>query len=134
MDWTIITSAISIICGSSTIVTFIIYRKQQKRFKTAEAFEKEVIALRATVEILQNQVTFLDKRTNNMQELVISKDAYIGQLSQQKHPREIKHAKNKSAINKAYDCGHCSDISSCPVLKQRAANEEAYLNELNKTK
>ncbi|MDL2310317.1 hypothetical protein LJC39_04295 [Parabacteroides sp. OttesenSCG-928-B22] len=132
MDWTILISIISILCGSSTVITFILYRKQQKRFKTAEAFEKEVVALKNTVEILQQQVTFQEGRISDTQKLVINKDAYITQLSQEKHTLEIKNSKNKSAINKAYSCEHCSDISLCPVLKQRTVNEEAYLNELKK--
>jgi TPP-dependent indolepyruvate ferredoxin oxidoreductase alpha subunit len=109
----------------------VLYRKQQKRFKTAEAFEKEVTALKTTVEILQQQVAFQEGRINETQKLVINKDAYIAQLSQEKHAIEIKHAKNKSAINKAYGCGHCSDASLCPVLKQRTENEEEYLKTLN---
>jgi preprotein translocase subunit YajC len=131
MDLSILTSIISILCGSSTVITFILYRKQQKRFKTAEAFEKEVTALKTTVEILQQQVAFQEGRINETQKLVINKDAYIAQLTQEKHALEIKNSKNKSAINKAYSCGHCSDISLCPVLKQRTANEEEYLKTLN---
>ena len=134
MDWTLITSIVSLLCGSTTIVTFVLYRKQQKRFKTAEAFEKEVIALKGTVEILQQQITFQENRITDTQKLVINKDAYIAQLSHEKHVLEVKHAKNKSAINKAYGCIHCSDASLCPVLVQKAANEESYLTELkNKT-
>lgn len=132
MDWTILTSIISILCGSSTVITFMLYRKQQKRFKTAEAFEKEVTALRATVEILQQQVTFQEGRITDTQKLVINKDAYISQLSHEKHVLEVKHAKNKSAVNKAYSCSHCPDAALCPVLIQRAANEEEYLKSLEK--
>lgn len=131
MDWTIIISLISILCGSTTVVTFVLYRKQQKRFKTAEAFEKEVVALKATVESMQNQISFYDGRLNEMQKLVIGKDAYISQLTEDKHTLEIKNSKNKSAMNKAYSCSFCNDVSECPVIMQRAANEEAYLRELN---
>jgi|GEM_PF-1870859 len=131
MDWTIITSIISILCGSSTVITFILYRKQQKRFKTAEAFEKEVDALKNTVESMRQQLLFYDGRLAEMQNLVIGKDAYISQLTLDKHRLEVKNSKNKSAMNRAYSCGHCSDISLCPVLKQRAANDEEYLKTLN---
>jgi uncharacterized membrane-anchored protein YhcB (DUF1043 family) len=131
MDWTIITSILSILCGSSTIITFILYRKQQKRFKTAEAFEKEVDALKNTVETMRQQLQFYDGRLAEMQKLVVGKDVYISQLTQDKHTLEVKNSKNKSAMNKAYSCDHCSDIALCPVLKQRAANEEEYLNSLN---
>lgn len=131
IDWTILTSLISVLAGSSTIVTFIIYRKQQKRFKTAEAFEKEVTALKTTVEILQQQVTFQEGRINDTQKLVINKDAYIAQLSKEKHILEIKNSKNKSAINQAYRCELCNDFTSCPVLVQRTANDEEYFKSLN---
>lgn len=132
MDWMVVTSIVSVLAGSSTIVTFILYRKQQKRFKTAEAFEKEVDALKNTVETMRQQLQFYDGRLTEMQKLVVGKDLYIGQLTQEKHTLEVKNSKNKSAMNKAYGCVHCSDVSLCPVLMQRAANEEAYLNELKK--
>lgn len=132
MDGTLLTSIISILCGSTTIVTFLLYRKQQKRFKTAEAFEKEVVALQNTVETMRRQLEFYDGRLSEMQKLVVGKDVYISQLSLDKHTLEIKNSKNKSAMNKAYSCEHCSDISLCPVLRQRAANEEEYLKSLNK--
>lgn len=128
----VVTSIVSVLAGSSTIVTFILYRKQQKRFKTAEAFEKEVDALKNTVETMRQQLQFYDGRLTEMQKLVVGKDLYIGQLTQEKHTLEVKNSKNKSAMNKAYGCVHCSDVSLCPVLMQRAANEEAYLNELKK--
>lgn len=131
LDGSTIIQVIALLCGSTTIVTFILYRKQQKRFKTAEAFEKEVIALRGTMETLQNQITFQAGRIDEMQKLVISKDMYIEQLSSEKHIIEVKHAKNKSAINTAYACTYCKDKSECPVLKKRAENEEAYLKEIN---
>lgn len=130
MDWTVISSVITALAASSTLITYILYRKQQKRFKTAEAFEKEVEALKVTVSTMREQLQFYDGRLNEMQKMVIGKDVYVSQLSEEKHTLEVKNSKNKSAINKAYSCEHCSDISSCPVLKQRAANEEEYLNSL----
>ncbi|MDD4728575.1 MAG: hypothetical protein PHN55_07485 [Dysgonamonadaceae bacterium] len=134
MDWAIIMSILSVLAGSSTVVTFVLYRKQQKRFKTAEAFEKEVEALKNTVETMRQQLTFYDGRLTEMQKLVVGKDAYIGQLSQEKHILEIKNSKNKSAMNKAYGCEHCSDVALCPVLKQRALHEEEYLKSLSAVK
>lgn len=130
LNW--ILSAFSVFCTAGTIITIFMYRKQAKRFKTAEAFEKEVVALKATVESLQGQLSFYDGRLNEMQKLVIGKDTYIAQLTADKHTLEVKHAKNKSAINKAYECQYCDNKARCPVLMQRAANEEAYLQELNK--
>ncbi len=130
MNWTIVTTIISVLAGSSTIVTFFLYRKQQKRIKTAEAFEKEVNALKTTVATMRDQLTFYDGRLNEMQKLVVGKDAYIGQLSSEKHTLEIKNSKNKSAINKAHSCPNCSDVSNCPVIKQKIANDDEYLKNL----
>ena len=132
LNW--ILAAFSALCGGSTIITLFVYRKQQTRFKPAEAFEKEVLALKATVELMQGQIQFCNERMAELQKLVVDKDAYINQITLDKHMVEVKHAKNKSAINKAYECEHCKDVSNCPVLKQRAANEEAYLKQLQNEK
>lgn len=83
---------------------------------------------------MRQQLQFYDGRLTEMQKLVVGKDAYINQLSQEKHTLEVKNSKNKSAMNKAYSCEHCSEVSLCPVLMQRAANEEEYLKSLNHEK
>lgn len=132
MDWTTITTILSIIAGSSTFITIILYRRQQKRFKTAEAFEKEVVALKTTVEVMQHQLTFYDGRLSEMQKLVVGKDAYISQLSKDKTTLEIKNSKNKSAMNRAYSCHYAPETGECPVIKQRMKNDELYLRQLNK--
>lgn len=130
LNW--ILAAFSALCGGSTIVTLFIYHKQQKRFKTAEAFEKEVTALQASVTLMQGQIKFLNESLTDTQKLVVEKDTYIGTLSKDKHTLEIKHAKNKSAINTAYGCQFCEDKAECPVLKQRAQNEEEYLRKIER--
>ena len=134
MEWSGLLSVVSVLAGSSTVVTYILYRRQQKRFKTAEAFQKEVDALKNTVEMMRQQLTFYDGRLTEMQKLIVGKDGYIKQLSQEKHVLEVKNSRNKSAMNRAYECKHCADIASCPVLRQRAINEEEYLKSLTPTK
>lgn len=118
--------------GSGALITFLLYRKQLKRFKNAEAFEKEVEALNKTVLILQQQVEWQGKQIENMQRTIGEKDAYIVQLTADKHVLEIKHAKNKGAINRAYECTLCNDKAECPVLKKRAENEEDYLRKIER--
>lgn len=137
LNW--ILAAFSTVCGGTALITLLMYRKQQKRFKTAEAFEKEVQALAGTVsaqdgaiETLQKQVAWQDVRIEAMQKTINEKDVYIGSISLDKHTLEIKHAKNKSAINKAYECAFCPNSSDCPVLKQRAYNEEEYLKNIQR--
>ena len=131
LNW--ILAVFSALCGGSTIITLFIYRKQQKRFKTAEAFEKEVTALQASVTLMQGQIKFLNDSLTDMQKLVIEKDAYISTLSTDNQVLEVKHVKYKSVINQAYSCAYCEDKANCPVLKRRAKNEEAYLNEISRT-
>lgn len=118
--------------GSGALITFLLYRKQLKRFKNAEAFEKEVEALNKTVLILQQQIEWQGKQIENMQRTNGEKDAYIAQLASDKHVLEIKHAKNKGAINRAYECVLCNDKAECPVLKKRAENEEDYLRKIER--
>lgn len=130
LNWILL--AFSTVSGATAFITLFMFRKQQKRFKTAEAFEKEVTALQASVTLMQGQIKFLNDSLVDTQKLVIEKDAYIGTLSTDKHVLEIKHAKNKSAINQAYSCTFCDDKAACPVLMQRAKNEEAYLKEISK--
>lgn len=121
-----LTSLISLIFGSSTIVTYGLYRKQQKRLRTAEAFAKEVEALKSTINAMQQQMQYYEGRLTEMQKLIIGKDTYIAQISQDRHTLEIKNAKNKSAINKAYGCVYRSDTHACPVLTQRISNEKDF--------
>ena len=128
LNW--ILAAFSALCGGSTFFTLFMYRKQQKRFKTAEAFGNEVSALAAAQGLLRDQITFQAGRIDELQKLLVSKDDYIGQISAEKHTIEMKHAKNKSAINKAYECRFCENTADCPVLIQRAQNEEEYLRKI----
>lgn len=137
LNW--ILAVVSTLCGGGTVITLFLFRRQQKRFKNAEAFEKEVQALQNTIDSLQKQVNWQEERLNDMQKLLIGKDAYIAEISREKHTLEIKHARNKSAINKAYECPNrakCKDDpdSFCPVLMQRKQNEEEYLKEISKEK
>lgn len=125
-----ILTAFSTLTGGTAFYTFIMYRQQAKRFKTAEAFEKEVTALKSTIEGLQKQIEFQEGRLNEMQKTLVNKDAYIGTLTADKSVLEVKHAKNKSAINRAYSCSFCDSAANCPVLQQRALNEEEYLKRI----
>lgn len=120
----------STVTGGTALYSLLIYRKQAKRFKTAEAFEKEVLALQQTIDGMQKQVDWQEKRLTEMQNLIVNKDAYIATLTNDKSTLEIKHAKNKSAINRAYGCELCDTPINCPVIKQRTLNEEEYLKRI----
>ena len=131
----IILGVLTVISSGSAIVIGLLFRKQTARIKNAEAVEKEVQALRGTVVSLQKQQEFYEKRLEAMQKLIVDKDNYIAVISHDKEVVEIKHAKNKSAINRAHECEFCrGDTSKCPVLAQRMRNEEEYLQSIEKRK
>lgn len=131
----IILGVLTVISSGSAIVIGLMFRKQTARVKNAEAVEKEVQALRSTVVSLQKQQEFYEKRLEAMQKLIIDKDNYIAVISHDKEVVEIKHAKNKSAINRAHECEFCKgDTAKCPVLAQRMRNEEEYLQSIEKRK
>lgn len=131
----IVLGVLTVISSGSAIVIGLMFRKQTARVKNAEAVEKEVQALRSTVVSLQRQQEFYEKRLEAMQKLIIDKDNYIAVISHDKEVVEIKHAKNKSAINRAHECEFCKgDTAKCPVLAQRMRNEEEYLQSIEKRK
>lgn len=131
----IVLGVLTVISSGSAIVIGLMFRKQTARVKNAEAVEKEVQALRGTVVSLQKQQEFYEKRLEAMQKLIIDKDNYIAVISHDKEVVEIKHAKNKSAINRAHECEFCrGDTAKCPVLAQRMRNEEEYLQSIEKRK
>ena len=127
----IILACVGVIGGGSSVVMWVMFRKQTARIKNAEAVEKEVQSLRSTVDALQQQQEFYEKRLKAMQELVIGKDNYIEVISHDKLVLEVKHAKNKSAINRAHECEFCKgDSSKCPVLAQKNKNDDEYLHSI----
>lgn len=92
----IILACIGVIGGGSSVVMWVMFRKQTARIKNAEAVEKEVQSLRSTVETLQQQQEFYEERLKAMQELIIGKDNYISVISHDKQVLEVKHAKIKA--------------------------------------
>lgn len=134
MDFiTFILTAFSAITGGTALYSLLLFRRQAKRFKTAEAFEKEVTALRSTIDGMQKQVAWQETRIVEMQKMLVDKDVYIATLSADKNTLEIKHAKNKGAINTAYGCTYCDNASNCPVLMRRTVNEEEFLKSIDRT-
>jgi hypothetical protein len=129
MNWEIIIPLLTLIFTSG-IINVVLYRKVDKRTKTAEAFEKEVSALSATIEVMKRHQEYTDQRLERMQNELTKMDVFNTQLMKEKHILEMKHSRNKSAMNKAHECTFCDDKSLCPVLRQRAINDEIYLKEL----
>lgn len=130
LNW--ILSAVSVLATSFAGLLFF---RQQKRFKTAEAFQKEVDALKATIETIKKvydeQIAAQGLRIDKLTKDVAEGDIRNTHLREANSILEIKHAKNKSAINTAYSCRHCAgDSANCPVLQQRARNEEEYAKSL----
>lgn len=139
---TIISVVFGFLGGGGAFITAMMYRKQERRLKNAEVVAKEVDTLRNALDAIKEQIPFLMGQIADLQKLVYSKDAYIGQLNESNHVLNIKHAKNKYAINRAYDCRHCDDSAqqpgsrkvTCPVLVQKAANDKEYLDSVNNVK
>lgn len=92
----IILACVGVIGSGSSVVMWVLFRKQTARIKNAEAVEKEVQSLRSTVDALQQQQEFYEKRLKAMQDLVIGKDNYIAVISNDKQVLEVKHAKIKA--------------------------------------
>lgn len=128
MEWQSVLSLLLGFLGTGGIfISSVMFRKVTKRSKVAEAFSKEVDSLRETIGELRKQISFCEERLLQMQSMLSLRDNYIDTLSREKNTLEIKNARNKSAINKAYECAHCGDVAKCAVLMQRSKNEEEYL-------
>lgn len=122
---------VGLLGGGGVFITWMLYRKQTKRFKEAEAFEKDAQAWKTALESLQNQVNWQEERLSILQKTLLEKESYVLVISKEKDILEVKHAKNKSAINKAHGC---ELSSSCPVLKQQAKNDDEYIHSIEKVK
>lgn len=133
-DFTTVLSLIfGFLGGGGALITYMLYRKQLKRFKNAEAVEKEVATLRGAIAAMEQNQKWYEERLSSLQKLLLEKESYVEVLSKDKNLLEIKHSKNKGAINKAYECNFCPDTSKCPVLIQRSKNEDEYLRTLTNT-
>ena len=130
-DFTTVLSLIfGFLGGGGALVTYMLYRKQLKRFKNVE---KEVATLRSAITAMEQNQKWYEERLSSLQKLLLEKESYVEVLSKDKNLLEIKHSKNKGAINKAYECSFCPDTSKCPVLIQRSKNEDEYLKTLTNT-
>lgn len=130
---TVLSLILGFLGGGGALVTYMLYRKQLKRFKNAEAVEKEVATLRSAIAAMEQNQKWYEERLASLQKLLLEKESYVEVLSKDKNFLEIKHSKNKGAINKAYECSFCPDTSKCPVLIQRSKNEDEYLKTLTNT-
>ena len=64
LNW--ILSAVTCIFGGTSLYTLVLYRRQTKRFKDAEAFEKEVKALELYLKMQQESILKTAKEVNIM--------------------------------------------------------------------
>lgn len=100
----------------------VLFYRQTKRTKTAEAFSAEVNALKGAIDAMKEE---LDRMRARIKDLETTE----GVLRREKDVLEVKHAKNKSAINQAHSCEYAN---ACPVLKRREENEEEYARQVSK--
>ena len=93
MDWLqIISIVFGVLGGSGALVTYLLYSKQLKRFKNAEAFEKEVQALKAAMSVLEQQITFQAGQITSLQQSYAARDTEAKQLERSLHICEVKNS------------------------------------------
>lgn len=140
---TAVASLLTVVTGGGGVL----FRRQQKRTKTAEAFRQEVDAMKVAIETMElsykaqieglkdfykNQFDMAYTRIDKLQSDLQKQDVMNSHLRSANDVLEVKHAKNKSAINRAHECAFCDTPANCPVLKQRSINEEEYLRSIEK--
>lgn len=126
----IVSLLIGLLGGGGAFVTYVLYSKQMKRIKSAEASEKEIANIRAGLDVMRDQISFQAGQIAALQKALVERETDNETLRKEKHVLEVKNSKNKSAMNKAYECKFCPDTSKCIVLIQRKRNEEEYLKML----
>lgn len=99
---------LSILFGSSSIITVLLFMKQSKRVKNAEAFGKEVEALKETVETLRAEVRFDKERISQLQSEVLDLTS-----------RRRKTLENMyQLLRTARTCPYIEHPDKCPVLTE----------------
>lgn len=110
LNW--ILSAVTCIFGGTSLYTLVLYRRQTKRFKDAEAFEKEVKALEAALNVMREQIDFCQTQIEILQKSVLHKDERISRLN--------------SVIVAAHKCSHITNVTECPVLVKKSEYDALY--------
>lgn len=92
---TVLSLILGFLGGGGALVTYMLYRKQLKRFKNAEAVEKEVATLRSAIAAMEQNQKWYEERLASLQKLLLEKESYVEVLSKDKNLLEIKHSKIK---------------------------------------
>ncbi len=127
---TLIGYVVGIVGGSSVLMQWIFNRDTKKIDNTA----KEVASLQSVVTALQREIDNQSTRIDRLLNEITERETSLSILRKDKHTLEVKHAKNKSCINKAFACEYLTDKNKCPVLIARAENEKAWTEELERKK
>lgn len=110
LNW--ILSAVTCIFGGTSLYTLVLYRRQTKRFKDAEAFEKEVKALEAALNVMREQIEFCQTQIETLQKSVLHKGGRISHLN--------------DVIVAAHKCSHITNVTECPVLVKKSEYDALY--------
>lgn len=110
LNW--ILSAVTCIFGGTSLYTLMLYRRQTKRFKDAEAFEEEVKALEAALNVMREQIEFCQTQIETLQKSVLHKDGRISRLNR--------------VIVAANKCSHITNVTECPVLVKKSEYDALY--------
>lgn len=114
--------------GASGLVSFVLYYKQTKRTKNAEATIKEIGALKNTIDLLEQRIESLHKEVGILQQRIDSKDGVLDAMQKRYSELEKKYNMKKSAISCALSCTGTS-ANECPVLKRQTELDDKYLKQ-----
>ena len=131
-QWVEIISQILGAGGVLGFVSWVLFFKESKRLKAAEASKDELANLNTTLESLQKQVEFQGKQIDRLHE-ELEEERKLRALSyRQMNELQKKYNLKKLAINSAFSC---DAQRNCPVLIKLKEIEENYLkannNEIN---
>ena len=121
MGWSeILYAIIGLISGGG--LAFILFYKQNKRLKTAEATAHEVEVLQKLVNTLQEEIARMNEKQKSLENRLTDKDGIISLLYRQIDERDRKNHIKRMAINCAISCKNA--LSDCPVLLKLAELEK----------
>jgi septal ring factor EnvC (AmiA/AmiB activator) len=117
----------ALIFGAGGSVMSIIYFRQNKRIKNAEADNAELDKLRKGFEILQQRVDDLYKELKETRSQLARVRAENTELYKDKNILELKNSQKKSCIHRAHECKY---EKFCPVLMRQREIEDDYYSML----
>lgn len=117
--------------GTSGIIWTILYYKQTRRVKTAEATNSEIDALKNAIQTMREQVDHLNQQIERLHKRVEKKEELVDILRSNLSLKEWKYNLKKQSIAQAYGCSFSKD---CPVLERQSLLDSEYLEKIESIK